>query len=45
MRHHGDDCGGSRKGIIRETAGRKTAELIATSRGKAGAFRGMSFLW
>ena len=24
MRHHGNDCRGSRKGIIRETAGRKT---------------------
>ena len=45
MRHHGDDGGGSRKGIVRETAGRKTAGLIATSRGKAGPFTGCLFLW
>ena len=24
MRHHGDDCGGSRKGIVRAAVGRKT---------------------
>ena len=37
MRHHGDDCGGSRKGIVRAAGGRKTDGERRKAEGNRGS--------